>query len=100
MGFRHVVMFRWADGTPEADRQAAVDALRRFGEQIVDLGAHLEVGADAGVSEGNFDALVVVDFPDVDAYRRYAADPRHLELISRYIKPFLAERAAVQTELA
>ncbi|MHA3703706.1 Dabb family protein [Jatrophihabitans sp. YIM 134969] len=99
MGFRHVVMFRWAPGTPRADRDAAVGALRVFGEQIADLGAQLQVGSDAGVSEGSFDTVVVVDFPDAGAYRRYAVDPRHLELIARYIKPFLAERAAVQTEM-
>lgn len=97
--FRHVVMFRWADGTADSDRHAAVAALRRFGEQITDLG-RLQVGADAGVSEGNLDTVVVVDFLDADTYHRYATDPRHVELIGRYIKPFLAERAAVQTELA
>ena len=99
MAFRHVVMFRWAPDTAQADRDAAVEALRAFGEQITDLGARLQVGADAGVGEGNFDTVVVVDFPDVEAYRRYAVDPRHLELVARHIKPFLAERAAVQTEL-
>lgn len=97
--FRHVVMFRWAEDTAESDRQAAVDALRAFGSDIADLGT-LSVGADAGISEGNFDTVVVVDFPDADSYRRYAVDPRHLDLIARHIKPFLAQRAAVQTELA
>ena len=97
--FRHVVMFRWAEGTAESDRQAALAALREFGREIAGLGA-LQVGADAGVSAGNFDTVVVVDFPDADSYREYAVDPRHVALIARYIKPFLAERAAVQTELA
>lgn len=96
--FRHVVMFRWAEGTAESDRDAAVVALREFGEQITDLG-RLQVGADAGVSEGNFDAVVVVDFPDAATYRAYATDPRHVALITRFIKPFLAERVAVQSEL-
>jgi hypothetical protein len=98
-GFRHVVMFRWAEDTSAADRDAAVEALRAFGEQIADLG-RLQVGTDAGISAGNFDTVVVVDFADADAYRRYATDPRHLDLIARHIKPFLAERAAVQTEIA
>lgn len=99
MAFRHVVMFRWAEGTADADRDAAVDALRAFGEQIGDLG-RLQVGADAGVSAGNFDVVVVVDFADAVAYRRYVVDPRHVGVVERYVKPFLAERAAVQTELA
>lgn len=99
MTFRHVVMFRWAEGTAESDREAAIAALRAFGEQVTDLG-RLQVGADAAVAEGNFDAVVIVDFSDADAYRRYAADPRHVEVVARYVLPFLAVRAAVQTELA
>ena len=99
MTFRHVVMFRWVEATAESDRAAAVAALRAFGEQVTDLG-RLQVGADAGVAEGNFDVVVIVDFPDADAYRRYAADPRHVALVARYVLPFLAGRAAVQTELA
>lgn len=99
MTFRHVVMFRWAEETAESDREAAIAALRAFGEQVTDLG-RLQVGVDAAVAAGNFDAVVIVDFPDADAYRRYVADPRHVEVVARYVLPFLAVRAAVQTELA
>jgi hypothetical protein len=96
--FRHVVMFQWQPETPAADRAAAVDALREFGRQISELG-RLSVGADAGVSPGNFDTVVVVDFASREDYVTYASDPRHLEVIATFIKPHLQVRAAVQYEL-
>ncbi|HEY9390327.1 MAG TPA: Dabb family protein [Mycobacteriales bacterium] len=96
--FRHVVMFRWDPATSAHDRDAAVEALRRFGQDIADLGT-LSVGSDAGVSPGNFDVVVMVDLPDRDTYLRYARDPRHLSVVDRYIKPHAQARAAVQTEL-
>jgi len=96
--FRHVVLFRWADDASAEDRRAAVDALRAFGGDVQDLG-RLTVGADAGVADGNFDAAVVVDFPDAGTYRRYASDPRHVAVVSDYVKPILARRVAVQYQL-
>lgn len=95
---RHVVMFRWSSDSSEADRRAAVQALHEFGESITDLG-RLTVGADAGMAQDNFDAVVVVDFPDADGYRRYVDDPRHVDVVTRYVRPILAERAAAQTDL-
>lgn len=98
MAFRHVVMFQWLPGTCPSDRAAAIAALRDFGTEIGALGT-LSVGADAGVSPGNFDAAVVVDFADRDAYLTYAADPRHIAVVATFIKPFLQSRAAVQYEV-
>ncbi len=96
--FRHVVMFQWTDETTASDRAAAVQALRAFGDDVADLG-RLSVGADAGVSAGNYDAVVVVDFATREDYRSYANDPRHIAVIETSIKPHLAARAAVQTDL-
>ena len=56
-------------------------------------------GPDAGVSEGNWDYVVVGDFASVDDYRTYAADPGHLEMIAELIRPAISARAAVQFEL-
>lgn len=97
--FRHVVMFRWTPESSSTQRDEALAGLHAFAREISDLGT-LRIGADAGVGNGNFDALVVADFPDRDAYLSYASDPRHVAMIARHIKPILGERAAVQTELA
>lgn len=97
MAFRHVVMFRWTTDSTAEQRTGALDALRAFGRQVADF-ASLSIGADAGVAEGNFDAAVVVELADAEAYMRYAADPRHQAVLRDHIRPILAERAAVQYE--
>ncbi len=97
--FRHVVMFRWRKDSGPEEQAAAVAALQEFALAVADLGS-VSVGRDAGLDEGNFDVVVVADFPDVASYRVYASDPRHLELIAIHISPRLDRRVAVQTDLA
>lgn len=97
MGFRHVVMFRWTPESTPGQRAEAVAALRRWGRDAAGYGT-LVVGTDAGLSAGNHDTVVVVDLPDRETYAAYAADDRHQAMIARYIRPILAERAAVQHE--
>ena len=47
--------------------------------------------------EGFRDA-VVAEFDDLDAFNRYAADHKHLDVIERLLKPILSTRHAVQLE--
>lgn len=95
---RHVVMFTWSE-TADAERRArSVQALRRLPDDVGGMTA-LTVGEDAGLSDGNADAVLIVDFPDVEAYRRYAQDPAHQATIAEHIRPFLAARSAVQFEV-
>lgn len=95
---RHVVMFTWSE-TADAERRArSVQALRRLPDDVGGMTA-LTVGEDAGLSDGNADAVLIVDFPDVEAYRRYAQDPVHQAMIAEHIRPFLAARSAVQFEV-
>lgn len=96
--FRHVVMFRWREGADQAAIAAARGALGELASAIPEVRS-LSFGADAGVREGNYDMVVVVDFADVDGYRVYADHPAHLALISDHLLPLIAERAAVQYEL-
>jgi hypothetical protein len=98
MSFRHVVMFRWADDASPDQRAAAIDALRAFGREAADLGT-VSVGTDGRLAEGNFDATVVVELADAEAYRRYATDPRHVAVLSDHVRPIVAQRVAVQYDL-
>lgn len=96
--FRHVVMFRWtSDSGLEAQRRV-IASLEAFAAEVRDLGV-VQVGVDAGLHAGNFDAVVVAEFEDRDRYLDYAADPRHVALVANVLKPIVADRAAVQTEL-
>ena len=58
------------------------------------------IGADVGLSDGNFDFAVVADVDDVDGFRPYADHPAHIAVIVERIRPILADRAAVQYEVA
>ena len=51
-------------------------------------------------TSGNFDLAVVADCDDVAGYRAYATHPAHLAVIAERIRPILADRAAVQYEVA
>jgi len=95
---RHVVLFTWS---PEADaerRATTVGALRRL-EQDVGGMTSLVVGEDAGLSDGNAHTVLIADFPDAEAFSRYARDPVHLAVIAEHVRPWLAARSAVQYQV-
>ena len=95
---RHVVLFTWSEDTDPATRDAILAALRRLPEEVGGM-TSFAVGPDAGLVEGNAHTALVADFADVEAFRAYASDPRHLEVIAEHVKPHLASRSAVQYEV-
>ena len=96
--FRHVVVCRWTPEATAEQREEAITAIRVWGDQAREFGT-LTLGVDAGLAEGNGDAVVVVDLPDRDAYAAYAADERHQRMLREHVRPILAGRCAVQHEL-
>lgn len=92
---RHVVCFRWNEGTgPE--QVAAVEAgLAALPDAIPELRDY-RFGSDLGLREGNGDFAVVADFDDEDGWRAYNTHPEHLRVIEERIRPIVAERLAVQ----
>jgi len=95
---RHVVLFSWSDAADPSRRAATVAALRGLREEVGGMSS-LTVSDDAGLVEGNAHTVLVADFPDADAYRRYAQDPVHQAVIAEHVTPYLASRSAVQYEL-
>ena len=95
---RHVVLFTWSDGTDDGRRATTLAALRRLPDEVGGM-TSFAVGNDLGLREGNAHTALVADFPDVEAFRSYAADPRHLAVIAEFVKPHLASRTAVQYEV-
>ena len=95
MGFRHVVMFKWAEHvTPEIVEHIR-EGFDELPPTIKQIRSYVH-GADVGVSEGNFDYAVVADFDNVSEWRTYRDHPVHLLFIEERIKPNIAERAAIQ----
>lgn len=93
--FRHVGLFRFTDEATAAQRQAVFDELSRLPAQIPELVSYV-IGPDAGLATGNFDFAVTADFDDRAGYEVYAAHPAHQAVAAAYVRPILAERAAVQ----
>ncbi len=94
---RHCVLFKWAEGATgeaKATIAAGLDALAGL-----DMVSSYDHGPDAGLSDGNWDYVIVADFADVDRYRAYAADEAHVAFIVDHLRPNISARAAVQYEL-
>jgi hypothetical protein len=92
---RHVAMFRWKDGTSSADVAAVEAGLRTLPELIPQIRA-FRFGADLGISDTNWDFVVVADFASADDYVIYRDDAHHQAFIKESIVPHLEERASVQ----
>jgi hypothetical protein len=96
-GVTHVALFTWKPDTTDQQVRTLTDALTALPALIPEIRS-FRVGPDAGVSPGNDAYAVVAEFDDLDAFRRYAADPQHLDVIERLVKPMLGTRHAVQVE--
>jgi hypothetical protein len=92
---RHVVTFTWKPTAGEEQVAAAITALRGLRNEVRGM-SFLAVGEDAGLSDGNASAVLIADFPDVEAFYRYVQDPVHLSVVAEFVRPILAARAAVQ----
>jgi hypothetical protein len=93
--FRHIALFQWNEEATDERKRAALDGLAALPGQIPEVRS-FRFGADAGLSNGNFDVAVVADFDDAEAYRRYAEHPAHVALLTDLIRPIITARAAVQ----
>ena len=94
----HVALFRWKPDThPDqiVQIQHALETLPSHIDEIVsyrcgpDLGAH---------GPGNMDFGIVATFDSVEGWRAYDTHPEHDRVRAEIIRPWIAERAAVQFE--
>lgn len=95
---RHIVLLRWNPTFSAEDRAAALSDLQALAGSMP--GAESAVAnADLGLADGNFDAALVIDFIDEQAWRAYQDAPAHREFVAQRLAPNLAGRGAIQLEL-
>jgi hypothetical protein len=95
--FRHVALFTWKPEATDAQRLALAEQLRKLPGVISTIrGFH--IGPDVALNAGNADFAVVAEFDDEAGYLVYRDDPEHRRIITEYLRPILASRAAVQFE--
>jgi len=95
MAFRHVVLLRWADDVPDDHVEQVRAGLDALPSQIPQIRS-FQHGSDVGVSEGNYDYVVVADFDNVGDWRAFRDHPAHLLLIEEHITCKIQDRAAIQ----
>jgi hypothetical protein len=95
---RHVVVFTWSPNADAERRATTIQALRRLRQDVGGMSSFV-VAEDAGLSDGNADTVLIADFPDVEAFYRYAQDPVHLSVIAEHVRPWVAVRSAVQYKI-
>jgi hypothetical protein len=98
MTIRHIVLFRFAEGTPDervADLSAGLDALPPAIPQI----RRYEHGRNLGVTPGTWDYGLVAEFDSVDDQRTYRDHPTHQQLIRELVEPITVDRASIQLSL-
>ena len=93
--YRHVVMFKWNDDVDDAHIVATGAALDALVATIDEVGDYRH-GADLGLTEGNFDYVIVGEFASVEDYVSYRDHPDHRQVIADYIASRVSARAAVQ----
>lgn len=90
---RHIVMWKFRPGT-EAEQRQFLEGLRGLQGVIPQL-LRSEVAVNVG--EGNYDAVLVSEFADLEALETYKNDPRH-QAVSALCKSIREDRVAVDYE--
>ena len=96
--FRHIVTFRWVDGTTEEQRREAEAEIATLPPLMRGLREY-RFGHDAGVVDGNADFAIIADFDDADAYFAYRDHPAHQDVVRRITRPLTKERMTVHLEM-
>lgn len=91
----HCVMVKMKDDAPPGQVQRIMDQLSTLPGLIPELKSY-RMHTDAGISDGNFDLVVMAEFDDEAGYHAYAADAEHQRIIVEEMRPHIAARSAVQ----
>ena len=90
---RHIVMWKFRPGT-EAEQKRFLDGLRSLQGVIPQL---LKSEVAMNVGEGNYDAVLISEFENLEALDTYKNDPRH-KAVSALCKSIRTDRVAVDYE--
>lgn len=91
---RHIVLFRFIEGTNRETRQMIIDALRALDDQIPEIAAYA-VEQDLGLGTRSFDLAIIGDFRTVEEFRAYQSHPKHLD-VAKAMSQYRADSAVIQ----
>jgi len=88
-------MFRWRDGIDDNAVAAVGAGLAELPGKIAEIRSYA-FGPDLGYNDTGWHYAVAATFDSVDDWTVYRDHPDHLAFIADRIRPWLAERGAVQ----
>lgn len=96
---RHLVLWNLvADGDAEKELIVAELAERFAALEHLDGVERLEIRADLGETDGNWDVVLVGDYRDTAALDAYQVHPAHQDVVA-YVKSVVTSRACIDFEV-
>lgn len=92
---RHIVMFTFRESAQNHEIAKAFLAMEEL-LRTQRHGIRSWMGHDLGLASGNASAVIVIDFPDAQAFSDFQVSDEHVETLRR-IRPVIASRSAVQS---
>ena len=98
MTVRHVVMFRFTEGTTHDEITEVMHGAIRTATAIEGVRAY-RCAPDLGRSSDNYDLVAIADFDHVEDFEAFRDHTDHVAFVDEVITPKLEHRAAVQYEV-
>lgn len=94
---KHIVMWKFKDGIPEADRLEMKRQLESLMGTVPSL-VNIEVGLDVSGKDAAMDMVLYSEFNSMEDLAAYAGHAEHLKVVD-FVKPLVCERAVVDYEI-
>ena len=94
----HVVLFRFHDGTSEAQVAELRTKLLGLAGVIPEI-RRIAFGPNQAPGAAEWPHVLVVVLDDMAAVQRYAEHPAHVDVVQRLVAPIRAARLAVDVEV-
>jgi hypothetical protein len=97
---RHLVLWTLATDDPAEKAQIVGELAAKFAAivPLIDGTERLDIRADLGDTEGNWDVVLDADHLDADALEYYQVHPAHLEVVE-YVKSVVDGRVCIDFEV-
>lgn len=97
---RHLVLWKLAAVEPDEKAALVAELSSRFGALVplIDGTERIEIRADLGETDGNWDVLLDADYRDRAALEAYQVHPAHVE-VAAFVRSVVTARSCIDFEV-
>jgi hypothetical protein len=97
---RHLVLWQLAAETPAEKAAVVAELTARFGALVplIDGTERLDIRADLGTTDGNWDVMLDAGYRDVAALEAYQVHPAHVE-VAAFVRSVVTARVCIDFEV-